>query len=84
MTTWDVYKADRRAADDRRMLGRFLGTVQADTQPEALALAWERWPTEKDPNQVQAGFSLRQHHQLSGSYMERELGRLLLGKKKGV
>jgi hypothetical protein len=37
-----------------------LGTVAAPHQPAAIRAAWDRWPAEIDPKQVQAGFTVRQ------------------------
>jgi hypothetical protein len=42
--------------------GRLLGTVKAPYATAALLKAWKKWPCEQDPEQVQAGFYVRESH----------------------
>lgn len=55
---WIAYKADPGAAKWIVSL-RKLGEVMAAHQPEALRLAWDKWPSEIDGHQVQGGFTVR-------------------------
>jgi len=54
---WIVYRSDKAPVYGRTL--RKLGHVSARHQPEALRKAWDAWPVEIDPSQVQSGFTVR-------------------------
>ena len=54
MSMWFAYKIDPGAKF------RLLGNVEASDYDAALTAAWAEWPDERDPNQTQNGFSIRE------------------------
>lgn len=58
-TKWSIYRADPEVGR-RFPTARYLGTVVARHQPEALRLAAAKWPDELDTTQAQGGFSARE------------------------
>ena len=55
---WAVYRVQRRPSGQVVSM-RMLGEVTARREPDAIIKAWQMWPGERDPSQVQDGFTVR-------------------------